>query len=763
MFIHALLLLALQIEGIDANENAVIDSSAADAEESLVYGMFVDVDAAAPATRAPAPRKAAPTTRTAAPTTRTAPPATTKKAVPGVRTAGRVGPPPRPGRNVAANAGVRKPPAAKPVDKRPAVRRKTPARIPVTAFTTKTNRAELEKRERTAPKQVQARLSALRKTIVAKKRGFRVGYTKAMDVPIAQLTGLRELPEPKQLALMRAQNARARAIMQKRGVKRMPNLMQMALRRAKPIRPDGIHSTKVGAPIVEPKKGNSSDNVDNPVKPMVGDAVCSPSSTAFSWKEYLAPPRSQGTCGSCWAFATMGVFEGASAIANGFDANLNFSEQYIVDCATHSDFGDIGSCAGGYTPLVYDWLAQKGAVVEEEVPYLNNDGQCNDKAKPTHKIAAWGFVNEQTLSPSVDELKASLCAHGPLSSSVYVTQAFSAYAGGVFDEGASGQPNHAVVIAGWDDKRGAWLVRNSWDTWWGEDGYIWVKYGSNEIGRSAAWAAVEPNTPEPKVQTFKARQLSVRNKTGADLKLFVQYKSGGKWAPAKPAEDAESLAFTVADGGEALLSGVESGQNAPPLAASGVRLWAESKDGQQTWTAYKGKNLDLTPKGDYKGTELETFVFTFDPTNIDSAPKTNPGKSKSADAMFDEAYAAFDGGSYASSRKLFSDFLTKFPGHARTAEVRFWLGYGFYMESHFYEALMEWYDVVGNYPEDDFVAYALFYSGLAYTARGQCDLALQCYDLVAHAGYRSATSEWIDAAKEQIIDVTKGESKASCG
>lgn len=756
MLMHALLLLALRSQDVDTDETAIeavdMDVSSTDADAALAYDMFVDMDAAAPAARAAAAPKRATTPKAAA--------------APASLRAARVGPPPRPGKDPAANVGVRAlPKPAKGVDKHPAPKRAR-ARIPPSAFTTKKNRAELEKRERAAPKQIQTQLTELRKTIKAKKRSFGVGYTRALDVPIAKLTGLRELPEPEQLKLMRATNERARAVLRSKGTKRAPNLMQLSLRRAKPIKPDGIVGGKVGDPIVEPKKGSGGDHIDQPVTPTVGDAVCSPTSVAFSWKEYLAAPRSQQTCGSCWAFATMAVFEGASAIANGFDAALDFSEQYIVDCATHSQFGDIGTCDGGYTPLVYDWLAEKGAVLESEVPYLNKNGQCDAKLKPKHKIAAWGFVNENKLQPDVEEIKAALCKYGPVSSSVFVTQAFSAYTKGVFDEGAAGQPNHAVVIAGWDDKRGAWLVRNSWDTWWGEDGYIWVKYGSNEIGRSAAWAVVEPNKPVPKTQTFKARQLSVRNKSGADIRVFVQYKSGKTWSPAKPAENAEALSFTIADGAEALLSGVDDkgkGEGAAPLLASDVRLWAETKNGKVTWTAYKGKSLDLTPKGSYKATEPETFVFTFDPDGADAAPKVDPAKGLSADALFDQAYAAFDTGKYADSRGLFSDFLTKFPGHARTPEVRFWLGYGFYMESQFFEALNEWYEVVVNYPDDDFVAYALFYSGLAYTARGQCDVAIQCYDLVAHAGYPSATEEWIAAAKEQITDVTKGAAKASCG
>lgn len=750
MLIHALLLLGLQNDGVVADEAIEYDTfetttttEALASEASLAYGVFVDVDAEA---IAPASGK----------------PKVVKKAAVAPRSrVERLGPPPRPGKAAKLAPPRMKTGSPRPGDKRPAVRR-APAKLPVTAFTTRKNKDELAKREKTAPKAVQARLAELRKTIAAKKRGYKVGYTRVMDVPIAKLTGLRELPEPQQIALQKQQNARARAFMKARGAKGLPNFMQRAVKRHKPIKPDGIVGTKVGDPIVEPQKGQGDDHIDRPVEPVVGDVVCSPTSTAFTWKEFVAPPRSQAQCGSCWAFATLGVFESASAIANGFDASLDFSEQYIVDCASHRDVGDIGDCGGGYTPLVYDWLADKGAALESEVPYLNKDGQCNEKLKPTHKIAAWGFVNENKLQPSVDEIKAALCKYGPVSSSVMVTAAFSAYTGGVFDEGASGQPNHAVMITGWDDKRGAWLVRNSWDTWWGEDGYIWVKYGNNEIGRSAAWAVVERDEPEPKVQTFGSRQLSVRNKSGADLKVYVQYKTSKGWLPEKPSAGAKALTFTVADGAEALLSGVGSGEAAAPLAASSVRLWAETKGQKVTWTTNKAKTLDITPKGSYKAEEMETFIVTFDPTNADAAPKVDPAKGKSADDLFDEAYAAFDGGKYAESRQLFSSFLGAFPGHARTPEVRFWLGYGFYMESMFYEALTEWYEIVSSYPDDDFVAYALFYSGLAYVERGQCDLAVQCYDLVVHAGYPAATEEWITAANEQIADVTKGASKKLC-
>ena len=50
--------------------------------------------------------------------------------------------------------------------------------------------------------------------------------------------------------------------------------------------------------------------------------------------------------------------------------------------------------------------------------------------------------------------------------------------------------NHAITIVGWDDSKKAYLVKNSWGKKWGQDGYVWVGYGYNNIGFGAAWVTM---------------------------------------------------------------------------------------------------------------------------------------------------------------------------------------------------------------------------------------------------------------------------------
>jgi len=638
--------------------------------------------------------------------------------------------------------------------KKKAKRKKINRKIPPRAFTSKANRAKLAAREKKAPKAVRERLAIQRAMIKKKKRRYRVAYTKALDIPTAQLTGLKPLKNEKEVK--RKQNAKAKAKMATLGVVGAPNLMQRMVRDQVIVEPDGPGNAPAG--------GKSSDNVDTPFNTPVGDATCSPGNTAWSWKEYVEEPRSQGACGSCWAFATLSVFEAAERIVN--NLGLDFSEQHIVDCAHATGFygsdEDAGSCRGGYMHMVFDYLEEEGAALEDKVPYQAKELTCNPDNATKHKVAAWGFVDQWSKVPSTAKLKESICKHGPAAVAVHVNESFRMYAGGVYDDNVDAQVNHAVVLVGWDDLRGAWLLRNSWGTWWGEDGYMWIKYGSNNVGAQAVWATVAPDNPV-KVKTRKRRRLNIKNKTGGPLEVQVQYRGKSGWKPAKGAKK-ETLTYTVADGAEALI-----GRNGKSIRADNVRVWARAVNGSGTWSEHKAADLALVPEGSYESKKVQTFVYTFDAENKDAGKaKSTKGKGKgkkkkrSKSQLFADGYGAIDGGNHDKGRTLLSRYLERFPGDDRVPEVMFWIGYSHYLEGSFYEALLEWYDVVVDHPDHDFVAYALYYSGLAYVERDECDLAQTCFDLVAHGGYPSATDEWVDAAQGQIEDLAKN-GKKYCG
>ena len=55
--------------------------------------------------------------------------------------------------------------------------------------------------------------------------------------------------------------------------------------------------------------------------------------------------------------------------------------------------------------------------------------------------------------------------------------------------------NHYVVLMGWEDGARAWFIKNSWGRNWGNGGFAWVGYDSNNLGAQAAW--VEPVRVSP--------------------------------------------------------------------------------------------------------------------------------------------------------------------------------------------------------------------------------------------------------------------------
>lgn len=280
-------------------------------------------------------------------------------------------------------------------------------------------------RELTASKEMKSKIAGLRETAKSKNWTFTVGYTHAMDHKIAEITGLKA---PK-------------------------DWLQTAKKQ----------ETRMGAPAEI--KG-----------PALGSCVADASK--FNWADHhgVTGVRDQGACGSCWAFATHGAFEGSFAILN--NALIDSSEQDTLDCSGS------GSCGGGW--WAFQYLIDKGSAPEADYPYSAVKGACKNVDRP-YGAVAWGYVDSSNPVPSVAAIKAALCKYGPLAVAVEVTAAFQAYTSGVFNEHASGNINHGVTLIGWDDQKQAWRIKNSWGPGWGEAGFMWIAYNCNQIGYAAAW------------------------------------------------------------------------------------------------------------------------------------------------------------------------------------------------------------------------------------------------------------------------------------
>ena len=217
-----------------------------------------------------------------------------------------------------------------------------------------------------------------------------------------------------------------------------------------------------------------------------------PSSWDWRKRDGVSPIKDQRNCGSCWAFATVGALECAIRIRDGITVDL--SEQWLVSCNTNGWGCDGGFFAHDYHEWKNDACGQNGAVMEGYFPYVASDAPCAGCPYPhNYWIDSWAYVGSSTQVPPTDDIKQAVMEFGPVSVACYVTDAWYGYGGGVFNACENGQSNHTVVIVGWDDDylgQSVWIVKNSWGTSWGEDGYMYIPYGCCRIGEAACYVEI---------------------------------------------------------------------------------------------------------------------------------------------------------------------------------------------------------------------------------------------------------------------------------
>jgi len=186
--------------------------------------------------------------------------------------------------------------------------------------------------------------------------------------------------------------------------------------------------------------------------------------------------KNQAQCGSCWAFAALAALESAAAIKGGAVPDL--SEQQLVDCAGAE--GNQG-CNGGLMSQAYDYLLKfGGSQPQASYAYTGRDGACKaDAGKISVKIAG-----HKELAANENALGDALAA-GPVSVAIEADQSiFQFYRSGVLDGACGRNLDHGVTAVGFgaDSSTGYWIVKNSWGTSWGNQGYVWIRAMKNMCG-----------------------------------------------------------------------------------------------------------------------------------------------------------------------------------------------------------------------------------------------------------------------------------------
>jgi len=134
-------------------------------------------------------------------------------------------------------------------------------------------------------------------------------------------------------------------------------------------------------------------------------------------KGCVTPVKSQGSCGSCWAFAAVGAFEASYAITS--QEWIDISEQELLDCT----FGDVNCVGGGWHQAAFLHLQYVGLVDSYRYYYTGVKGQCTSDFKRDYFALNWGYVGQfdnQTpnLIPPDAALKEAIHKYGPVTSTV---------------------------------------------------------------------------------------------------------------------------------------------------------------------------------------------------------------------------------------------------------------------------------------------------------------------------------------------------------
>lgn len=210
---------------------------------------------------------------------------------------------------------------------------------------------------------------------------------------------------------------------------------------------------------------------------------------SVNWVEQnaVSPVKNQGQCGSCWSFATAEAVEGIYAIKTGKLVSL--SEQQLVDCSTKNH-----GCGGGSMVYGFEYVSSYGLMESEDYIYNQKQGVCKyDENKVVVKIKGYTSVvqyseNELAIAVSKQPVAVAIEADKKI---------FQFYSSGIIKGECGFNVDHGVLVVGYGTENNTdyWLLKNSWGTSWGENGYMKIFRNMTDYYPGVCGIATLPSYP----------------------------------------------------------------------------------------------------------------------------------------------------------------------------------------------------------------------------------------------------------------------------
>jgi C1A family cysteine protease len=208
---------------------------------------------------------------------------------------------------------------------------------------------------------------------------------------------------------------------------------------------------------------------------------------AVDWRNnggnWVTPVKNQGGCGSCVAFCSCSTIESAVKLKlQNAGYAIDLSEGFLQFCGG-------GSCGGWGLTSGLDFAKSTGVTDEACMPY-NAPPDMNCAAK---RCADWQNrltkISSYTGYATMPARKDAIAGIGPVLAGMAVYNDFFAYTSGVYVKtaGSALAGYHCICVVGYDDAQQCWILKNSWGTGWGENGFVKVRYGQPDLLIDTSW------------------------------------------------------------------------------------------------------------------------------------------------------------------------------------------------------------------------------------------------------------------------------------